>query len=109
MGPRQSAGKNVSAPTMMKTPISRPTKRPPWVGKVPADSGTHFLLARDPPMTSHGQPSRVSCEGAAECPAERASAGSLEERAADERIESGRAWRGKPGEAARGASGPAVP
>ena len=42
-GPRARAGKKVRPPTIRMTPTSRPTKSPPWVGKVPADAGTRLL------------------------------------------------------------------
>jgi hypothetical protein len=33
---------------MRMTPTTRPMKRPPWVGKVPADAGTIFLVTSEP-------------------------------------------------------------
>ena len=44
MGPRQSAGKNVSAPTMTITLTSRPAEQRP-VGGERAGAGGHDLLA----------------------------------------------------------------
>jgi len=38
-GPRVSAGRKVSPPTITITPVSKATKRTPVVGKVPADDG----------------------------------------------------------------------
>ena len=43
IGPSASAGKKLSAPTMMTTPISQPTNSGVCVGSVPALSG-HLLL-----------------------------------------------------------------
>ena len=54
MGPSASAGKKVSPPTMRMTPTTRPMKRPPVVGKVPADGGCVFFAARDPAMAIAG-------------------------------------------------------
>ncbi len=45
IGPSASAGKNVSAPTMITTPMSRTTHRTPVVGNVPSDGAT-LRLAR---------------------------------------------------------------
>ena len=42
MGPSESAGKKVSAPTINTVPTSRPTKRGPCVGNVPLVTGTFF-------------------------------------------------------------------
>ena len=53
-GPSVSAGKKVSAPTIRTTPTSRPTNKGPFVGKVPADAGITFLLARLPATASSG-------------------------------------------------------
>src|SRR3984893_9284416 len=54
MGPSASAGKNVRPPTMAITPTTRPTNRPPVVGKVPADGGTDFLAASEPAIAMAG-------------------------------------------------------
>ena len=43
IGPSASAGKNVSAPTMITTPMSRTTHRTPVVGNVPSDGATASL------------------------------------------------------------------
>src|SRR5689334_757967 len=42
IGPSASAGKNVSAPMMMTTPISIATNKGVWVGNVPRLTGTFF-------------------------------------------------------------------
>ena len=54
MGPRERTGKNVNAPTIKITPTSNPTNRGVWTGKVPADEGAAFLLARLPAMAIMG-------------------------------------------------------
>ena len=54
MGPSESAGKKVSAPTMTMTEVSSTVKSGVVTGKVPAVSGTIFLLARLPAMASIG-------------------------------------------------------
>src|SRR4026209_2666655 len=54
IGPSTSAGKKVSAPTMMITPIRSTTKRTPSVGNVPAEGGTTFLPTSDPAIASAG-------------------------------------------------------
>src|SRR6266478_696788 len=54
IGPRLRAGKNVSAPTIKMVETSKPANRPPVTGKVPADSGTAFFLAKLPAMASTG-------------------------------------------------------
>src|SRR5215469_7931422 len=53
-GPRLSAGKNVSAPTIRITPISKTVNRGVVTGKVPRDGGTYFFWARLPAMASMG-------------------------------------------------------
>jgi hypothetical protein len=53
-GPSERAGKNVSAPTITITPTSRLTNSGPWVGKVPAETGTSFFCARLPAAASKG-------------------------------------------------------
>ena len=58
MGPSESAGKNVSAPTTITVATRRPTKSGPCVGNVPADVGTTFLLARLPAAASAGMMNR---------------------------------------------------
>src|SRR6185437_5418977 len=42
IGPRLSAGKKVSAPTMTITPISSTVNRGVVTGNVPSDGGTYF-------------------------------------------------------------------
>src|SRR5947199_8042975 len=54
MGPSESAGKNVNAPTITTTPTSSDTKRGPCVGSVPAEVGVYFLAASDPAAASSG-------------------------------------------------------
>ena len=54
MGPSASAGKKVSPPTITITPTTRPTKRPPVVGNVPAEGGTDFLAASEPAIAMAG-------------------------------------------------------
>jgi hypothetical protein len=53
-GPRASAGKKVRPPIMRITPTSRPTKRPPVVGKVPAEAGTVFFVTKEPAIAIAG-------------------------------------------------------
>src|SRR4051794_484152 len=53
-GPRARDGRKVRPPVIRITPTTRPTNRPPSVGKVPADVGTIFLVASDPAMASIG-------------------------------------------------------
>ncbi len=54
IGPSASAGKKVSAPTMMITPISSPTHIGPVVGNVPSDGATRRLPAMEPAMARIG-------------------------------------------------------
>src|SRR5262249_5181926 len=54
IGPSASAGKNVNAPTMTITPISRMTNSGPLVGNVPAEGGTIFLFTNDPAIANAG-------------------------------------------------------
>src|SRR5437899_4180117 len=54
MGPRLSAGKKVSAPTIKMTDTSSTLKSGPVIGKVPRDSGTVFLEARFPAIARMG-------------------------------------------------------
>src|SRR5262252_7813398 len=54
IGPRLSAGKNVRAPTIKIVETRRPLNSAPVTGKVPADSGTVFFLARLPAMAMIG-------------------------------------------------------
>src|ERR1700677_4420927 len=54
MGPRLSAGKNVSAPTMMITPINSALNSGVVTGNVPSDGGTYFFCARLPAIASIG-------------------------------------------------------
>src|SRR6185369_9238572 len=54
IGPSESAGKNVSAPTITITPTSRPAKSGPCVGKVPAEGGVSFLAPSEPAAASSG-------------------------------------------------------
>src|SRR5215471_24157 len=55
IGPRLSAGKNVSAPTMRMTLTRRPVKSGVVTGKVPGDGGTRFLRPRLPAIASIGR------------------------------------------------------
>src|SRR5450759_2156603 len=48
IGPRESAGKNVSAPTSRTVPTSSVVKSGPETGKVPALDATRFLRASEP-------------------------------------------------------------
>ena len=50
IGPSAYAGKNVSAPTMMITPMSKAEKSGPSVGKVPAPAGTIFFFTTEGTM-----------------------------------------------------------
>jgi hypothetical protein len=54
MLPSDSAGKNVSAPTMTTTDTSSTAKVPPLVGNVPALGGTTYLPTIDPAIPSAG-------------------------------------------------------
>src|SRR6516165_2728313 len=54
MLPSDSAGKNVSAPTMTTTATSSTANVDPLVGKVPELGGTTFLPTIDPAMPSAG-------------------------------------------------------
>ena len=47
IGPSESAGKNVSAPTIRTTPTSSTTNSGVVTGKVPADSGAGLLLRQE--------------------------------------------------------------
>src|SRR5581483_2680137 len=48
IGPRLSAGKKVSAPTIKTTPINSAVKSGVVTGNVPSEGGTYFLRARFP-------------------------------------------------------------
>src|ERR1035437_3418751 len=54
IGPRLSAGKNVSAPTIRITLIKSTVKSGVVTGKVPSEGGTYFLPARFPAIASMG-------------------------------------------------------
>ena len=54
IGPRLSAGKNVSAPTMTMTPTSSAENSGVVTGNVPGDGGTRFLRPRLPAIASIG-------------------------------------------------------
>jgi hypothetical protein len=54
IGPRASAGMNVSAPTMITTPISMTTNSGVCVGSVPGPTGTSYLRAREPAIARVG-------------------------------------------------------
>ncbi len=54
MGPSESAGKKVRAPTMRMTPTSSTVNSGVCTGKVPGDGGTCFFWARLPAMASMG-------------------------------------------------------
>src|SRR5207237_79790 len=54
MGPSDSAGKKVRAPTISTTETSRPTKSQPLVGKVPGPAGVTLLSTIDPAMANAG-------------------------------------------------------
>ncbi len=54
IGPRLSAGKNVSAPMIRITAISKQAKVAPSVGNVPAVTGAIFFGARLPAIASAG-------------------------------------------------------
>ena len=54
MGPRVSAGKKVSAPTMKITPMSKMEKSNVFVENVPADDGVIFFLTNKPPTARLG-------------------------------------------------------
>src|SRR4029077_3084346 len=53
-GPRLSAGKKVSAPTIRITPTSNTLNNGVVTGNVPSDGGTYFFFARLPAMASMG-------------------------------------------------------
>ena len=53
-GPRLSAGKNVSAPTITITPTSSAANSGVVTGNVPGDGGTRFLRPRLPAIASIG-------------------------------------------------------
>src|SRR5450631_1992843 len=54
MGPRLSAGKKVSAPTMRMTPTNSTVNKVVFTGNVPDDGGTLFFCARLPARASMG-------------------------------------------------------
>src|ERR1700723_2493778 len=54
IGLSESAGKNVSAPTMTTVPISKPTNNGPCVGRVPLVTASCFLAARFPATANIG-------------------------------------------------------
>src|ERR1700749_1412443 len=54
MGPSESAGKKVSAPTMRMTPTSRVVNSGVVTGKVPTVAGMLFFAARLPAIASIG-------------------------------------------------------
>src|SRR5208283_6156407 len=54
IGPRLSAGKNVSAPTMRITPINNVVNSGVVTGNVPSEGGIYFFCARLPAMASIG-------------------------------------------------------
>src|ERR1700743_96210 len=54
IGPSESAGKNVSAPTMRITPTSRVVNSGVVTGKVPTVAGMLFFAARLPAIASIG-------------------------------------------------------
>ena len=54
IGPRLSAGKNVSAPTITITPTSSAVKSGVVTGNVPSDSGIFFFRLRLPAIASGG-------------------------------------------------------
>ncbi len=54
MGPRLSAGKNVSAPTIRITPTSSTVNSAVLTGNVPDEGGTLFFCARLPARASMG-------------------------------------------------------
>src|SRR5215468_3940095 len=54
MGPSESAGKYVNAPTITIVPISKITKSEPCVGNVPLVTGINFFPARLPAIASAG-------------------------------------------------------
>ena len=54
IGPRLSAGKNVSAPTITITPTSSVVNSGVVTGNVPSDSGIRFLRLRLPAIASGG-------------------------------------------------------
>src|SRR5262249_24091039 len=54
MGPSASAGKKVRPPMITITPTTKPTNRPPVVGKGPEDGGSDFFSAGEPPIAMAG-------------------------------------------------------
>src|SRR5260370_13949287 len=52
IGPSATAQKNVSAPTITITPISRNTNGTPSVGKVPALAAVDFFASTEPSIAS---------------------------------------------------------
>ena len=54
IGPRDSAGKKVRAPTMITTPTSSTVNSGPLVGNVPSPAGTVFLPTIEPGDGQHG-------------------------------------------------------
>src|ERR1035437_1338438 len=54
MGPSASAGKKVRPPTITITPTTRPMKRPPVVGNVPADAAMLFFSTSEPAIAMAG-------------------------------------------------------
>jgi hypothetical protein len=58
IGPSDRAGKKLRAPTSTVTATSQKIKRALWVGRVPLEAGTVFLLARDPAMARAGMASQ---------------------------------------------------
>src|SRR5271156_4892766 len=54
MGPRLSAGKNVSAPTIRITPASNTENSVVLTGNVPGEGGTLFFIARFPAIANMG-------------------------------------------------------
>jgi len=54
MGPSASAGKKVRPPMIRITPTTRPMKRGPVVGNVPADGGIDFYSASEPAIAMAG-------------------------------------------------------
>src|SRR5262249_36531201 len=54
IGPNESTGKNVSAPTIKTIETSKIVNTDPFVGNVPLDGGDVFFPARLPAMASTG-------------------------------------------------------
>lgn len=54
MGPKDKAGKNVSAPTIKTTITKNMIKSGVWVGSVPTLAGTVFFLESEPAIASIG-------------------------------------------------------